>query len=104
MVVFPSLCIRLSAPDDPVPQTEEHILLAPQVGVPSLIDGPEFITWGGGASIFYKLPGDEVPIIRGSALSSMDGHGYPPTPPAPRASHRCPNVAILRRERQLQIK
>nr|XP_040241846.1 cysteine-rich receptor-like protein kinase 10 isoform X4 [Aegilops tauschii subsp. strangulata] len=45
-----------------------------------------------------SFTGYQFSNIHGSALSSVDGHGYPPPPPAPRASHRCPIVAILWRE------
>ncbi|EFH51012.1 predicted protein, partial [Arabidopsis lyrata subsp. lyrata] len=68
-------------PDGPMPQTKEHILLARQVGVPSLVcflnkvdvvDDPELLEL---VEIelrllnFYNFPGDDIPIIRGSALS-----------------------------------
>ncbi|XP_059625807.1 elongation factor Tu, mitochondrial [Cornus florida] len=76
----------VSAPDGPMPQTKEHILLARQVGVPSLvcflnkidaIDDPELIELVEmelrELLTFYKFPGDEIPIIRGSALSALQG-------------------------------
>ncbi|KAG2697182.1 hypothetical protein I3760_07G094000 [Carya illinoinensis] len=76
----------VSAPDGPMPQTKEHILLARQVGVPSLvcflnkvdaIDDPELLELVEmelrELLSFYKFPGDEIPIIQGSALSALQG-------------------------------
>jgi elongation factor Tu len=75
----------VSAPDGPMPQTREHILLARQVGLPSMIvflnkvdmvDDPEII--GLVESELrellkkYEFPGDTTPIIRGSALKALD--------------------------------
>jgi len=75
----------VSASDGPMPQTREHVLLARQVGLPSLIvflnkcdmvDDPEMI--GLVESEIrellkkYNYPGDEVPIVRGSALKSLE--------------------------------
>ncbi|KAE8703731.1 Elongation factor Tu [Hibiscus syriacus] len=74
----------VSAPDGSMPQTKEHILLARQVGVPSLVcflnkvdavDDPELLELVEmelrQLLSFYKFPGDEIPIIRGSALSAL---------------------------------
>uniref|UniRef100_I1MFC8 Tr-type G domain-containing protein n=1 Tax=Glycine max TaxID=3847 RepID=I1MFC8_SOYBN len=84
----------VSAPDGPMPQTKEHILLARQanssfcqcVGVPSLfcflnkvdaVDDPELLELVEmelrELLNFYKFPGDEIPIVRGSALSASQG-------------------------------
>ncbi|XP_078176448.1 GTP binding Elongation factor Tu family protein [Carex rostrata] len=76
----------VSAPDGPMPQTKEHILLARQVGVPSLVcflnkvdavDDPELLELVEmelrELLTFYKFPGDDIPIIRGSALSALQG-------------------------------
>ncbi|XP_021729296.1 elongation factor Tu, mitochondrial-like [Chenopodium quinoa] len=76
----------VSAPDGPMPQTKEHILLARQVGVPSLVcflnkvdavDDPELIELVEmelrELLSFYKFPGDDIPIVRGSALSALQG-------------------------------
>ncbi|KAF4382751.1 hypothetical protein G4B88_021534 [Cannabis sativa] len=76
----------VSAPDGPMPQTKEHILLARQVGVPSLVcflnkvdavDDPELLELVEmelrELLSFYKFPGDEIPIIQGSALSALQG-------------------------------
>jgi len=73
----------VSAPDGPMPQTREHILLARQVGLPSLVvflnkvdavDDPEMITLVESEIREllkkYQFPGDEIPIIRGSALKA----------------------------------
>jgi elongation factor Tu len=75
----------VSAPDGPMPQTREHILLARQVEVPSMVvylnkvdmmDDPELLELvelelrelleG------YQFPGDEIPIVRGSALHALE--------------------------------
>jgi len=75
----------VSAGDGPMPQTREHILLARQVGIPSLVvflnkcdqvDDPEIIDLVE-AEIRellkkYEFPGDEIPIIRGSALKALE--------------------------------
>ncbi|MFN7684151.1 MAG: elongation factor Tu [Oligoflexia bacterium] len=75
----------VSAADGPMPQTREHILLARQVGVPAIVvfmnkmdmADPEL------ADLVemevrellssYKFPGDQIPIIKGSALKAMEG-------------------------------
>jgi len=75
----------VSAPDGPMPQTREHILLARQVGVPAIVvflnkvdmvNDPELIdlveTEIRELLKKYKFPGDEIPIIRGSALKALD--------------------------------
>ena len=75
----------VSAADGPMPQTREHILLARQVGVPyivvflnkvDMVDDPELIEL---VELElrellkeYKFPGDEIPIIRGSALEALN--------------------------------
>src|SRR5512135_2196444 len=78
----------VSAADGPMPQTREHILLAKQVDVPALVvflnkcdlvddselldlvelEVRELLTK-------YKFPGDQVPVIRGSALKAMQSKG-----------------------------
>src|SRR3989339_1030494 len=75
----------VSAPDGPMPQTREHILLAYQVGVPAVVvflnkcdavDDPEIIDLVESEVREllnkYKFPGDTVPIIRGSALKALE--------------------------------
>jgi elongation factor Tu len=75
----------VSAPDSVMPQTREHILLARQVGVPAIIvylnkidmvDDPDLIELVE-AEIRdvlkeYEFPGDEIPIVKGSALQAME--------------------------------
>jgi len=75
----------VSAADGPMPQTREHILLARQVGVPYLVvflnkidmvDDPELIDLVEmevrELLSAYKFPGQEVPVIRGSALKALE--------------------------------
>jgi len=78
----------VSAADGPMPQTREHILLARQVGVPyivvflnkvDMVDDPELLDL---VELevrellkTYKFPGDEIPVIRGSALKALEGSG-----------------------------
>ena len=75
----------VAATDGPMPQTREHILLARQVGVPSiivflnkvdLVDDPELIDLVEeevrDLLKKYEFPGDETPIIRGSALKALE--------------------------------
>jgi elongation factor Tu len=74
----------VSAADGPMPQTREHILLARQVGVPSIVvylnkvdqvDDPELLDLVElevrDLLSQYEFPGDEIPMIRGSALEAM---------------------------------
>jgi elongation factor Tu len=76
----------VSAADGPMPQTREHILLARQVGVPAIVvylnkvdmvDDPELIELVElevrELLSKYQFPGDETPIVRGSALCAMEG-------------------------------
>jgi elongation factor Tu len=75
----------VSAADGPMPQTREHILLARQVGVPYLVvflnkvdmvDDPELIDLVEmevrELLTRYKFPGEEIPVIRGSALKALE--------------------------------
>ncbi|MCC6468050.1 MAG: elongation factor Tu, partial [Alphaproteobacteria bacterium] len=75
----------VSAADGPMPQTREHILLARQVGVPAIVvylnkvdmvDDPELLDLVElevrELLTSYKFPGDEIPIIRGSALMALE--------------------------------
>jgi len=77
--------LLVSAPDGPMPQTKEHILLARQVGLPSLIvfmnkcdmvDDPEILDLVESEvrELLKKngYPGDETPIIRGSATKALE--------------------------------
>ncbi|MCL0043399.1 elongation factor Tu, partial [Dehalococcoidia bacterium] len=75
----------VSAPDGPMPQTREHILLARQVNVPKMVvflnkvdqmDDPELLELVEmelrELLSSYQFPGDEIPIIRGSALDMLE--------------------------------
>jgi len=76
----------VNAADGPMPQTREHILLARQVGVPSLVvflnkvdqvDDPELLELVEmevrELLSSYEFPGDDIPIISGSALAALEG-------------------------------
>jgi elongation factor Tu len=76
----------VSANDGPMPQTREHILLARQVGVPhivvylnkvDMVDDPELLDLVElevrDLLSSYEFPGDEIPIVRGSALKALEG-------------------------------
>jgi elongation factor Tu len=76
----------VSAADGPMPQTREHILLARQVGVPSivvflnkvdLVDDPELLELVElevrELLSKYEFPGDEIPIVKGSAVAALEG-------------------------------
>jgi len=76
----------VSAADGPMPQTREHILLARQVGVPfivvflnkvDMVDDPELLDLVElevrELLTKYNFPGDDVPVIRGSAIKALNG-------------------------------
>lgn len=76
----------VSAADGPMPQTREHILLAKQIGVPSIVvymNKTDQVTDKELLDLVemeirdllkkYEFPGDETPIIKGSALKALDG-------------------------------
>jgi elongation factor Tu len=76
----------VSAADGPMPQTREHILLARQVGVPALVvflnkvdqvDDPELLELVEmevrELLSAYEFPGDDIPVIKGSALQVLEG-------------------------------
>jgi elongation factor Tu len=76
----------VSAADGPMPQTREHVLLARQVNVPfivvfmnkcDMVDDPELLDLVElevrELLSSYEFPGDEIPIIRGSALKALEG-------------------------------
>jgi len=78
----------VSAADGPMPQTREHILLARQVGVPhivvflnkvDMVDDPELLDLVElevrELLSKYEFPGDDIPIVRGSALKALEGDG-----------------------------
>src|SRR6184192_3641883 len=76
----------VAATDGPMPQTREHILLARQVGVPAMVvfmnkvdavDDPELLDLVElevrELLSAYEFPGDDIPVIRGSALGALNG-------------------------------
>jgi elongation factor Tu len=76
----------VGADDGPMPQTREHVLLARQVGVPyivvylnkvDLVDDPELLDLVElevrDLLTEYEFPGDEIPVVRGSALKALEG-------------------------------
>jgi elongation factor Tu len=76
----------VSAADGPMPQTREHILLARQVGVPSIVVYLNKADMVDDSELMdlvelevrellnqYKFPGDEIPFIKGSALKALEG-------------------------------
>jgi elongation factor Tu len=84
----------VSAPDGPMPQTREHILLARQVEVPAMVvflnkvdmmDDPELLELVElevrELLSTYGFPGDEVPIVRGSALGALESTSTDPEAP-----------------------
>jgi elongation factor Tu len=101
----------VSAADGPMPQTREHVLLARQVEVPSMVVFLNKVDMVDDEELLdlvelevrellsrYEFPGDEVPVIRGSALQALEGtesgvasilelmeavDSYIPTPPRP---------------------
>src|SRR5690606_31198771 len=75
-----------SAADGPMPQTREHILLARQVGVPALVVFLNKVDQVDDEELLelvemevrellssYDFPGDEIPIVKGSALAAVEG-------------------------------
>ncbi len=85
--------VVVSASDGPMPQTREHILLARQVGVPyivvymnkvDMVDDPELLDLVElevrDLLTKYKFPGDDIPVIRGSALQAMSKGADPNVP------------------------
>ncbi len=80
----------VAADDGPMPQTREHILLARQVNVPAvvvfmnktdLVDDPEILDLVElevrELLTKYEFPGDDIPVVRGSALKSLESDGDP---------------------------
>ena len=76
----------VSAADGPMPQTREHILLARQVGVPAIVVYMNKVDQVDDDEILdlvelevrellssYDFPGDDIPVVRGSALAALDG-------------------------------
>jgi elongation factor Tu len=84
----------VAAPDGPMPQTREHVLLARQVEVPSIVvflnkvdmmDDPELLELVEmelrDMLTGYGFPGDETPIVRGSALKALESTSTDPNAP-----------------------
>ena len=78
--------VVVAATDGPMPQTREHILLARQVGVPALVIFMNKVDLVDDEELLdlvemevrelvceYEFPGDDIPIIRGSALGALNG-------------------------------
>lgn len=76
----------VSASDGPMPQTREHILLARQVGVPAIVVFMNKVDQVDDEELLelveleirellkeYQFPGDDIPVIKGSALAAIDG-------------------------------
>jgi elongation factor Tu len=76
----------VSAADGPMPQTREHILLARQVGVPAIVVFMNKVDMVDDAELLelveleirellakYEFPGDDIPIVKGSALKALEG-------------------------------
>ena len=76
----------VSAPDGPMPQTREHVLLARQVGVPSIVVALNKVDAMEDEELFelvelevrellnfYEFPGDDIPVVRVSALKALEG-------------------------------
>src|SRR5512136_710522 len=84
----------VAAPDGPMPQTREHVLLARQVEVPAMVvflnkvdmmDDPELLELVElelrELLTSYKFPGDTTPIVRGSALKALESASTDPNAP-----------------------
>ncbi|UCH64052.1 MAG: elongation factor Tu [Fidelibacterota bacterium] len=82
----------VSAADGPMPQTREHVLLARQVNVPSIVVFLNKVDMVDDEELVelvevelrdllnqYEFPGDDIPIIRGSALEALNSDGTGPT-------------------------
>jgi elongation factor Tu len=76
----------VSSADGPMPQTREHILLARQIGVPALVVFMNKVDMVDDAELLdlvemevrdllsqYEFPGDDIPVIKGSALKALEG-------------------------------
>ena len=84
----------VAATDGPMPQTREHILLARQVGVPAMVVALNKVDAVDDAELLelvelevrellstYGFPGDEIPIVRGSALGALSSENTDPSAP-----------------------
>ena len=84
----------VSAPDGPMPQTREHILLARQVEVPAMVVFLNKVDVMDDEELLelvemevrellskYGFPGDDIPVVRGSALKALECEPTDPTAP-----------------------
>ena len=82
----------VAAPDGPMPQTREHILLARQVEVPAIVVYLNKVDMMEDEELLelvelelrellssYEFPGDDIPIVRGSALQALESGSEDPT-------------------------
>ena len=99
----------VAADDGPMPQTREHILLARQVGVPyivvflnkvDMVDDPELIELVElelrELLTKYKFPGDDIPIIKGSALKALETEDVEARPQSASSSSWTQSTHIFR--------
>jgi elongation factor Tu len=92
----------VSAPDGPMPQTREHVLLARQVEVPAIVVFLNKVDMMSAEDeelldlvelelrellSKYKFPGDDIPIVRGSALKALDSESTDPGAPEYKCIH-----------------
>ena len=95
----------VSAPDGPMPQTREHILLARQVEVPSMVVYLNKVDMMDDEELLelvelelrelltsYKFPGDDIPIVRGSALHALESESTDPSAPEYESIHELMRV------------
>ncbi len=95
----------VSAPDGPMPQTREHVLLARQVNVPSIVvalnkvdmmDDPELLDLVElevrDLLNKYEFPGDDIPIVRVSAIKALESDSTDPNAPEYAAIHELVKV------------
>jgi elongation factor Tu len=91
----------VSAPDGPMPQTREHILLARQVEVPAIVVYLNKVDMMDDEELLelvemelrellskYGFPGDDIPIVRGSALAALSSESTDPTAPEYESIHQ----------------
>src|SRR6267142_3153897 len=91
----------VSAPDGPMPQTREHILLAKQVGVPAIVVFLNKVDMMAKEDLLelvemelrellskYGFPGDDIPIVRGSAVKALESDSVDPNAPEYESIHK----------------
>jgi elongation factor Tu len=90
----------VSAPDGPMPQTREHVLLARQVEVPAMVVYLNKVDMMDDEELLelvemelrelltgYQFPGDDIPIVRGSALQALESESTDPNAPEYKSIH-----------------